>query len=51
MGQSLEYTPEIEVIENGWIYSLKVHLNIVALFGTYNTDLARLLIVGNKVTD
>ena len=34
-GESLQYRPEIEVIENGYEYNLKVRMNIAALFGSY----------------
>ena len=34
-GETLQYRPEIEVIENGYKYNLKVHMNIVATFGSY----------------
>ena len=34
-GKSLKYRPVIEVIENRYEYNLKVHMNIVATFGSY----------------
>ena len=35
-GEDLSYPPEIEVLENGYEYTLKVRMNQVALFGSYD---------------
>lgn len=49
-GEDLSYQPEFDVIENGYEYTLKVRMNQVALFGSYDHLSNEVLIDGSKVT-
>jgi hypothetical protein len=51
VGESLSYEPEIDVSKKDYTYVLKVRLNRLAMFGTYDVNLNTLLIVGNEVTE
>lgn len=49
-GEDLSYQPEFDVLENGYEYTLKVRMNQVALFGSYDHLSNEVLIDGSKVT-
>ena len=51
VGQSLQYKPEIVVISNGYLYKLKVRINRVRAFGSYDAESNTVLIDGKKVVD
>lgn len=50
VGDDLEYEPVFNVVKYDYIYTLKVRLNRISLFGTYDEESNLLNIDGDKVT-
>lgn len=50
VGDDLEYEPVFNVVKYDYIYTLKVRLNRIALFGSYDEESNLLTIDGDKVS-
>ena len=47
----MNYQPEIYVEEAGYIYTLRVHLNIAATIASYDTDTNSILVIGSELDE